>query len=135
MNLHSPERQQGETQQKYRERRAAARKAARAITGHGLGGGVGSRQALRDEMRKSGTMGKRTRAYVALMAAWAAKRVTKAKLRDENGAITFVGKPYELIGVKPSSREFVIEGGSDHGERFYTVRRVWLAGVSAQRGY
>lgn len=56
-------------------------------------------------------------------------------LRDEHGAITFVGKPYELIGVKPSSREFVIEGGSDHGERFYTVRRIWLAGISAQRGF
>jgi len=64
-----------------------------------------------------------------------AHKQAKHPLRDQHGALTFVGKPCELVGIKPSSREFEIEGGSDHGERFYTVRRIWLAGISAQRGY
>lgn len=55
------------------------------------------------------------RAYVALMAAWAQKRVTKAPLRDEHGA-------YTVVGRKTAS----------NGE---TIKRMWLAGISAQRGY
>jgi hypothetical protein len=48
------------------------------------------------------------RAYVALMAAWAQKRVVKWEgERDEHGAFTRVG----------------------------TARNIWLAGISAQRGY
>ena len=48
------------------------------------------------------------RAYAALMAAWASKRVTNWNgFADKHGACTFVGQP----------------------------RRVWLAGISAQRGY
>lgn len=82
-----------------------------------------------------GRQDKPTRAYVALMAAWAERRVIKPTMRDEHGAYTMVGKPYELIGVKPRACEVVIEAGIDHGERFYTVRRMWLAGISAQRGY
>lgn len=60
-----------------------------------------------------------TRAYVALCAAWAQKRITKAALRDEHGAYTLVGSEY--IGV---------DGGDT-----YRPRRKWLAGISAQRGY
>ena len=62
---------------------------------------------------KHGTAGYRIvkarpqRAYRALMAAWAAKRVTKAELRDEHGAYTLTGG----------------------------ARRKWLAGISAQRGF
>ena len=60
------------------------------------------------------------RAYLALMAAWAAKRVTKWQgPRDEHGAITLVGrrKPAGAFG------------------KYMVVRRPWLAGISAQRGY
>ena len=56
---------------------------------------------------------KKTRAYVALMAAWAQKRVTKATLRDDHGAYTVVGRDCETN----------------------SGRRMWVGGISAQRGY
>jgi hypothetical protein len=76
------------------------------------------------------------RAYVALMAAWASKRITKAELRDEHGAYTCVGSTYEVEGMAPDTdREHVISSWV-HGEDMgYTARRKWLAGVSAQRGH
>lgn len=79
---------------------------------------------------------KKTRAYVALMAAWAQKRVVKWRgPRDDHGIVCLIGKPYELEGVHPTSRELVLEGWVE-GEAFgYTVQRKWLAGISAQRGY
>lgn len=115
-NLHIPQRLEGESFDAYRERRAkshAVNKANRTIGQ----GGISSRKSLRDEMRKSGTMGKKTRAYVALCEAWAQKRVINWKGgRDEHGAYTLVGR-----GEMPNGRT---DG-----------RRVWLAGISAQRGY
>lgn len=81
------------------------------------------------------TKGRKIRAYVALGAAWAAKRITKAKLRDEHGAICLIGKRYDIEGIHPTSREVVLTGWVD-GEQFgYTVQRKWLGGLSAQRGY
>lgn len=118
-NLHIPQRLEGESFSAYSERRAkshAANKANRTIGQ----GGVSSRRQYRDSMRESGTMGKKTRAYVALTAAWASKRVVKWDgARDEHGAYTLVGSEY--IGV---------DGGDT-----YRPRRKWLAGISAQRGY
>lgn len=133
-NVHIPQRLDGESFDAYRARRAqshAINKANRTIGQ----GGVSSRQQYRDSMRNSGTMGKRTRAYVALGAAWAAKRITKAKLRDEHGAFCLIGKRYDLEGVHPSSREVVLEGWVDGDQFGYTVQRKWLGGISAQRGY
>ena len=75
------------------------------------------------------------RAYAALMAAWASKRVTKAKHRDEHGAYTPVGGTYTIEGGTPSKSEHVMAAGVGDGEGFYTARRIWLAGISAQRGY
>ena len=61
---------------------------------------------------------RKTRAYVALMAAWASKRVPNwSGLYDEHGAFTQVGRSGEAHA-----------DGSE-------MRRKWLAGVSAQRGY
>ena len=52
------------------------------------------------------------RAYKALLAAWAARlQPTSMHQRDEHGAYTLVGKDWQ-------------------GEK-----RMWLAGISAQRGY
>lgn len=82
-----------------------------------------------------------SRAYRALMAAWAAKRVTKAALRDEHGAYTLVGSVYEMqappdMGLTPGSDEHVFGGAvGPHGHTDYTARRKWLAGISAQRGF
>lgn len=59
----------------------------------------------------------------------------KHALRDDHGVVCLIGKPYELDGVHPTSREVVLEGWVD-GEQFgYTVQRKWLAGIYAQRGY
>lgn len=106
-NIHTPQRLEGESFSAYVMRRKQSHAINKAIRTAG-NGGISSRKQLRDSMRASGTMGKRTRAYVALCAAWAAKRVPKWEgRRDEHGAYTVTGS-----------------GG-----------RKWLAGVSAQRGY
>lgn len=135
--MHNPQRQEGESFADYKARRAASNAAVRAMRrdpNHGL---VGSRQQYRNSLRSSGAMGKRIRASDALMAAWASKRITKAKHRDEHGAYTCVGPVYEVYGVSPDEgREHVIGGGQESdGTVFYGARRKWLAGISAQRGY
>jgi hypothetical protein len=87
------------------------------------------------------TKARPTRAYVALGAAWAQKRVTKAALRDGHGAYTLTGATYEMQAapgetIEPSSREHVFGGSfGNGGHTDYTARRKWLAGISAQRGY
>ena len=58
------------------------------------------------------------RAYRALMAAWAAKRVTKVERRDEHGSFTYTGR-----------RDTFAHADREDG------RRKWLAGISAQRGF
>jgi hypothetical protein len=76
------------------------------------------------------------RTYEALMAAWAAKRITKAALRDEHGAYTTVGSTYEVEGMAPDTAREHVTSSWVHGEDMgYTARRKWLAGISAQRGY
>lgn len=137
--LHQPERGADESHADYRARRKASRAAARDLTTapttlHNRRT-PGARESFRKSMRDSGTMGKRIRASDALMAAWASKRVTKAVLRDEHGAITLVGKPYEIEGVHPTTREFVRSSWVDGDDFGYTVQRKWLGGISAQRGY
>jgi hypothetical protein len=71
---------------------------------------------------------RKVRAYIALMAAWASKRITKAKHRDERGAFTFTGTADRYEWVVTDERD-----GS--GYRQWIGRRKWLAGISAQRGY
>lgn len=53
-------------------------------------------------------------------------------LRDEHGAFTLIGCPYSLDGIKAGPHEHEIAGSTDG---FYVVRRKWLGGVSAQRGF
>lgn len=67
------------------------------------------------------------RAYVALMQAWASKRVTKAVLQDEHGAYTVTGPMFFAPELSSDSRYHDAFNGY--------VRRKWLAGISAQRGY
>lgn len=81
------------------------------------------------------------RAYRALMAAWAQRRITKAKLHDGHGAYTLTGACVERAGrgLLPASREHLVGGivaGKDAPmESCFRVRRKWLAGISAMRGY
>lgn len=134
--LHQPERGENETFAEYRERRARSNVAAKRIAGHGLNGGTNSRESFRNSLRANGTMGLRTRASDALMAAWAQKRITKAKHRDEHGAYTCVGSTYEVEGMAPdTNREHVTASWVDGPDMGYTARRKWVAGISAQRGY
>ena len=66
---------------------------------------------------------KKTRAYVALMAAWASKVVPKWEgPRDEYGA-------YTLVGRNPVTKY------TPDNIKSHMPRRMWLAGISAQRGY
>jgi hypothetical protein len=80
---------------------------------------------------------KKTRAYVALTAAWAAKVVPFWHgPRDDHGAYTCVGSAYEVEGMAPDTNREHVTGSWVHGEDMgYTARRKWLAGISAQRGY
>lgn len=73
----------------------------------------------------------------ALMAAWAAKRVTNWQgPRDgAGGAYTLTGSAYTVQGATPTTRDHVMSAGVGDGEGFYTARRIWLAGISAQRGF
>jgi hypothetical protein len=115
--LHTPERGENETFAEFKARRAASNKAnrdAQRNPNHGL---QNSRARYRTDMRASGAMGKRVRASDALMAAWAAKRVTNWKGEtDPAGAYTLIGRSLD----------------SETGEY---IRRKWLAGISAQRGF
>lgn len=105
----------------YKVRRAASNAEVRAYQRDLNHGAVGSRQKYRDEMRRSGAMGKRIRASDALMAAWAGKRVPNWKgMTDKHGAKTVTGRtPVH----------------DDSGVLIGSQRRIWLAGISEQRGY
>lgn len=150
--LHRPERQSEESQATYRQRSATSRYVAQmgrdVETGQpvllkGLGDqhkAPGSRQQQRDDKRRAGRSVKGTFG-ASLVAAWAKnRRDSKAHVakhpRNPDGAVTFVGRMYELEGVKPTPREYQFGGGvHDDGVSFHTVRRIWLAGISAQRGF
>ena len=70
-----------------------------------------ARESLRDKQRANGR-GPRSTFAEGIANAAANKRGVSGELRDENGAFT-------LVGRKPLTG----------------VRRMWLAGISAQRGY
>lgn len=155
-NLHTPERQQGESQEQYRARQRISRHSANmgrnAETGEpvylkGLGDqrkAPSQRQQLRDGARRNGRAPKGVFGAGIVAAVSKKRRDSKAHQakhpRDAHGAVTFIGQPYELINVAPNSREFVFSGGvdtqaGDERETFHTVRRIWLGGISARRGF
>ncbi len=154
--LHRPERQPGESKEQYRQRLATSRYVAalgrdvetgQPVRLKGLGDqhkAPSQRDQLRNNARRAGKTVKGTFG-AGLVAAWAKKlRDSKAHQakhpRDSHGAVTFVGPKFDLINVSPTSREFVFSGGfdtqaGDERESFHTVRRIWLGGISAQRGF
>lgn len=113
MNIHTPERQPGESQADHCARRALSKRINRNLRTVGLGDqhkAPSSREQLRDQQRKNGHL--RSGAYgQGLMNAWDRKREREQALgmrqTDDGGSYTLTGRP----------------------------RRVWLAGISAQRGY
>lgn len=120
-NLHSPERQPGESQAKYRERRAASHKAVDAMRCADIGNQrrePSSRERQRDSARRAGRGPRATYGLGLLQPQRLRNQERMAKLhplRDEHGA-------YTLIGALIRTEEGV-------------TRRKWLAGISAQRGY
>lgn len=81
---------------------------------------------------------KKTNFAAALVAHWARKRADLRdvpKLRDEHGVITLTGQQREFVDCKPDGRWYEL-GGSSGPEGFTKIaRRIWLAGISARRGY
>jgi hypothetical protein len=151
-NVHSPERQPGESQEQYRSRQRLTRYQANlgrsAETGEpvflkGIGDqhkAPSQRQQMRDNARSNGRGPKGV--FGAGIVAAVAKKLRDSKahqakhpLRDAHGALTLIGSGFELIGVQPTSRDFVISGGQQDGQSFHGCRRIWLAGISAQRGF
>lgn len=139
--LHTPERQPHETRADYRKRQRASRRAVQATTlsrvlrdQRNL---LSSRQQLRDAQRSNG---KGPRGTFADAIGWNAARKRAdlrdvPKLRDEHGVITLTGAATEFVDCKPDSRWYEL-GGSSGPDGFTKIaRRIWLAGISAQRGY
>jgi hypothetical protein len=156
--IHNPERHSDESLKQYRERQAKSRKAVqRVLAGHKVkvephaqrqrGLNVKLRKAMSRMDRGLSTIeaNRRISGYFGALDARAAigpKLAAERKhkphhhpLRDEHGAITLIGKPYELDGIHPNSREVVVTGWGDGEEFGYTVQRKWLGGISAQRGF
>lgn len=139
-NVHSPERQPGESQEQYRERRTLSRGIAKSIRCVGIGDqhkAPTARQQLRDKQRANGTL--RGTYGQGLMNAWDRKRereqAKKHPLRDDNGAFTMTGATVQFVDCQPGSRYTELGGQSGPEAFFKFARRVWLAGISAQRGY
>lgn len=118
MNVHAPERQPNESQDAYRARRAKSAAITRDLRLIGLGGKLTSRELLRDEQRKNsnlrGIYGQGLRNQFNRKRAQ--QQAALPHLRDQHGAYTRVGFDYTVNSFQP-------------------VRRVWLAGISARRGY
>lgn len=78
-----------------------------------------------------------------LIAAWAtlranemrAKRKKAGLPRDEHGALTLAGSQVTWENVKPGPREFELGGSTGPDGFTKRTRRIWLAGISAHRGF
>lgn len=141
MELHRPERQAHETQADYRARRLQSKHRVQLATRTGpfsTSGGISSREALRNEQRKNGHL---KGVYGAGILAAAARKQRDnldrngAHLRDKNGALTVTGGFTCFVDAEPGTRYFEFGGISSPTGFTKHVRRIWLAGISAQRGY
>ncbi|MEY2875268.1 MAG: hypothetical protein RLZZ373_2639 [Pseudomonadota bacterium] len=65
------------------------------------------------------------------------KKGPKHPLRDAHGALTLTGSTTEFVDCKPEPANRWYELGGSAGPDGFTktARRIWLAGISAQRGY
>lgn len=148
-NIHTPERQPGESMQDYRLRRDASKAAVKWVTkgptqaphiqipGGPLPNWVhfwtgqhtnpGKEPSRRDLHR----LASKTFVHQPKPAKTRKHKQHQHPLRDEHGAYTltgFRGMLPEVVGQDGVTGEFVIE------MRYFSARK-WLAGISAQRGY
>lgn len=117
MNVHTPERQQNETQQQYRERRAKSRAAVKAMTKGptqtpAFNALDVSRFFLGQHTNPKRNRGGEPARDMGQHPKFALQRKRKQHKHPQRDAI---GQVITLVGKEP--------------------RRVWLAGISAQRGY
>lgn len=101
----------------------------------GLGGGQTSRSHQRDVKRRNRTL-HGTYGEGLLQPQRRRNQAKQRGPRDENGAITLVGATVEFGDYRPDPARWFETGGGTHPDGFVvTARRIWLAGISAQRGY
>jgi hypothetical protein len=134
MNLHAPERQNGESFDAYKLRRAASKAHNATLTCKGMSGGKTSRETRRDSARMNGKL--RASYGAGLIAAGNTTR--RDAIHKQNGhskaAWTFVGREVNsVLAWDEDGRP--ITGGRLMPAGCGSLRRVWLAGISAQRGY
>lgn len=133
-NIHTPERQPDESMQAYRLRRAASKRVVRAMRAVGTSGGQTSREKQRDDKRKAGTL--RGTYGAGLTAMWDSKR--RDAIHKANGhshqAWTFVGREVSSV-IEWDENGAPITGGRLMPAGCGVLRRVWLGGISEQRGY
>lgn len=140
MNQFTPQRLANESQHEYQARRAHAKQAVRAMRCVGLGDQrkeSSQREQTRDAARRRGTL--KGHYGSDIVSAQSTRNQMRGeaihKLRDDRGAYTLTGSEFSVFGMTAGAEVHVTSAGQDHGEPFYTGRRKWLAGVSAQRGY
>lgn len=137
-NVHTPERQPGETQAEYRERQRLSRRIVAISRLQGIGNqhsAPSQREQMRDQHRTAAAAGDRKPLKGifgwALLQPQRRRNQTRMeeihKQRDEHGATTTVGRNKPVMGTYPWGEKYL--KGWEAG------RRMWLAGVSAQRGY
>lgn len=139
-NLHTPERQPDETLAQYRARQAASREATRVLTLAGLGqhrNSPSSRERQRDAARQAGRGPRGSYGLGLLQPERRRQQQRMARLhpRDENGAVTLTGSTTLFEDATPGPGWFELGGSSSPAGFTKTARRIWLAGISAQRGF
>ena len=134
-SIHSPERQQGETQKDYRERMAKAKGVAFMVRRVRNPGHNPQRNAQRKQRRAA----QRARVSAAQSPKFPKARRHKDGnhcFHDAHGAYVCVGPEYEVEGVPPDTDREHVTSSWVHGDDMgYTARRKWLAGVSERRGF
>lgn len=93
--------------------------------------GDGKRERKTLKQRQAGAYGR------GLMNHFNRKRqqALRPSLRDDNGALTLVGATVSFVDVHPDSRHYVLGGCAGPDGFSKLARRIWLAGISAQRGF
>lgn len=128
-NIHTPERLADEQPDEYKVRRMLARQAVRAMRLHGItNGGPSARESLRDHQRRNGH-GPRATYGAGLVRPEQRRQQARMQrlhpLRGDHGAYTLAGSRQR--DPFPGTTAQHLEG--------VQFRRIWLAGISAQRGF
>lgn len=137
IDLHAPQRQPGESQADYRQRRAASKAYTASLRCAGQGGGTSSRKQLRDSQRANGRL---VGVYgQGLLQAQRRRNQQRQQAqggpRDEHGAFTLTGALACFVDIDPGPRWCKTAGYTTPRGFGSEARRMWLAGISAQRGY